>query len=185
MHMHASKCRKVEEEEAKHETENKLSEDRDTQSSCPWQTVRSHQTEADNPWRIETQGQGRGGRRGGLQRLPRFGSLFWQLTVLWLHLTLSMSSGNSVLSWPRLPLMDLDSLRLLFFCSSIQRSSEHFRCCRRRPPSRPASIQQPVLSPPRTTETFPSPFASNSFLVLDRLAGRSSFSVPFWVQLTG
>lgn len=115
------------------------------------------------------------------RRITKTSKVF-QLTVLWLHLTLSRSSGKSVLSWPRLPLMDLASLSLLFFSSSIQRSSEHFLRCRWSPPPWPASTQRPVLSPPRTTETFPSPFASNSFLVLDWLASRPPLSVPFWVH---
>lgn len=152
------------------------------QASYPRKTVRSHQRETDCPGRTETQKEGRERRRWGLQRLPRFGSLLWRLVALWPHLTLSMSSHNSVLSWPRLPLMARACLRLFFFCSSIQRSSENFLLRCRSPPSRPTSTQQPVLSPPRTTEAFPSPFTSNSLRVLDWLAGRPMFCVPFWVH---
>lgn len=143
-------------------------------------TIRSHQRETDCPGRNGKK-QSREGRRWGLQRRPMFWSLFWQFTVMWPHLTLSMSSDNSVLSWPRLPLMALASLRLYFFCSSSQRSSEHFRLRCWPPPSQPTSTQQPVFSPPGTTEAFPSPF-TNSFLVLDWMAGRPPFCVPFWVH---
>lgn len=129
------------------------------------------------PWRRDTgdQKEGRGGRRGRYQRPPSF----WVCSQ-WL-LTLSMSAGNSVLSWPRLPLITLDSLRLYFFSSSIQRSSEHSRR-RRRPPSWPISAQDPAPSPLTTTDTFPSTTASNSLLALDWLAGRPQFCGPFWVH---
>lgn len=101
------------------------------------------------------------------------------LTALWPHLTLSMSSDNSVLSWPRLPLMALVSLHLYFFCSSIQRSSEHFGLCCWPPTPQPTSTQQPVISLAETTEAFPSPFICNIFLVLDWQAGRPPICVPF------
>lgn len=144
-------------------------------------SVRSHQRETGR--KTVMQMQSTEWRRWGLQRLPRIGSLFWHLTEQWPQLSLSISSDKSVFSWPRLPLMALASLRLNFFCSSIQRSSEHssIRCWPPPSPSWPTYTQQPVLSLPGTTAAFPSPLTL-SFLVLDWVAGWPLFCVPFGVH---
>lgn len=143
----------------------KLNNGRDAQTSYPPKAFRRHQK--DCPGRIQTQKcqrQKEDEDNKGLQGLD-----LCVLTALWPHLTLSTSSDNSLLSWPRLPLIALVTLRLYFFSSSIKRSSEHFCLCCWSPPWRPTSTQQPGLSPPGTTEAFPLPFTSNSFLVLDWL----------------
>lgn len=93
----------------------------------------------------------------------------WDLTAPWPHLTLSISSDNSLLRWPTLALTALATLRLYFFCSSIRRSSEHFCLCRWPPTWSPTSTQQPGLRAPANKKVFSFPFTLSSRLVLDWL----------------
>lgn len=95
-------------------------------------------------------------------------------------LTLFVSPANTVLSWPRLLLITLDNLRLYFFCSSIQRSSEHSLLLCFSPPSRSVSTQWLLLSKAGTTEAFPSVFSIISFLALDWLVSWPPFCMPLW-----
>lgn len=85
------------------------------------------------------------------------------------HLTLSISSDNSLLRWPTLALMARATLRLYFFCSSIRRSSEHLCLCCRPPAWRPASTQQPGLRAPANKKVFSFPFTPSSLPALDWL----------------
>lgn len=91
----------------------KLNKGRDAQTSYPPKAFRRHQKVKDSPGRILTQKcqrQKEDEDNKGLQGLD-----LCVVTALWPHLTLSTSSDNSLLSWPRLPLIALVTLRLYFF----------------------------------------------------------------------
>lgn len=143
--MHESKSRSVEKihKEAKSEKEM-------PRLTNPRKVFRRYQGEKGCPGRIRGQRFCRQEEDEDDINFQKVGSLCLHLTALWPHLTLSASSHNSLLRWPRLPLIALAILRLYFFCSSIKRSSEHFCLCCWPPPWWHTSTKQPGLRPPRT-----------------------------------